>query len=86
MPFFDTISVQYQNQNYLWKCITKHMNFGPKYPKKVLAAISSFGYKAKMSQFAPKLFQTFINFPVDFHLLYNMKNIWNILFPFGNLS
>ena len=50
-----TISVLYQNQNYLSKCTTNHRNFEAKVKTRVSVAWSSFGAKAKMTNFSPNI-------------------------------
>ena len=57
--FSGTIPVWYQNQNFLWKCNTKHMNFWPECKMRVSVSILRFGSKAKMSRFSPNIFSTF---------------------------
>ena len=61
--------------------------FGAKVKTRVIVAKSSFGPKAKMTDFPPNIFPTFfqlfVNFLIHFHVLCNIWKIWRILFPFG---
>ena len=47
--------------------------------------IQVLGPRQKWVNFPPTFFQLFINFLVDFHLLYNISKIWNPLFPFRQI-
>ena len=71
----------YQNQNYLSKCTTKRMNFGPECKTRVSAANSSFWSKVKISQIAPNIFPTFYQFPGRFSLA--LQHIKNLESPFS---
>ena len=83
----DTISVSYQNQNYLWYCTRKHKNFGPECKTLVSASNSTFGSKAKMSQFAPNIFSTFNQFsgrlPYTIQHIKYLEGCFSILARYG---
>ena len=57
--FVGTISVLYQNQNYLPNHTTNHRNFGAEVKTRVTVAQSSFRSKAKMTKFSPNILTTF---------------------------
>ena len=78
--FLDTISVSYQNQNYLSKCTNNHMNFGAKVKTRVTVAQSSFRSKAKMTNFAPNILPTFYWFSDTF--LCTLQHIKNLAHRF----
>ena len=75
-----TISVSYQNQNYLSKHTTNHRNFGAEIKTRVTVAQSSFRSKAKMTKFSPNILTTFYWFSDT--LLCTLQHIKNLAHTF----
>ena len=78
--FSGTISVLYQNQNYLPNHTTNHRNFGAEVKTRVTVAQSSFRSKAKMTKFSPNILTTFYWFSDT--LLCTLQHIKNLAHTF----
>ena len=75
-----TISVLYQNQNYLPNHTTNYRNFGAEVKTRATVAQSSFRSKAKMTKFSPNILTTFYLFSDT--LLCTSQHIKNLVHTF----